>query len=89
MTIADDIRALKCTPRDKTAYATWNDALDRAEKAEAEVSRLRDLLDEAMVTLEFYSCTDGCNGCPENERDMISCGWTARATLAKIGGTHD
>lgn len=57
----------------------------RADKAEAEAARLRALLDDAEKALEFYSCKDGCNDCSSNERDLIGCGWTARATLAKIG----
>ena len=35
--------------------------------------------------LRFYSCHDGCNGCTENERDLIGCGWTARAALEAFG----
>jgi hypothetical protein len=38
-----------------------------------------------VVALRFYTCTDdGCDGCPEQGRDRVGCGWTARATLAAI-----
>lgn len=39
-----------------------------------------------VEALRLYSCEDGCNDCPEQERDRVSCGWTARAALAEIEG---
>ena len=42
----------------------------------AELARLRE-------ALTLYSCDDGCNDCPEHERDIVGCGWTARAALGK------
>jgi hypothetical protein len=44
-------------------------------------------LAKAVEGLRFYTCTDdGCDGCPEQGRDRVGCGWTARATLAEIEG---
>lgn len=51
---------------------------ERMKALEAENARLRD-------ALSLYSCEDGCNDCPEHERDLVSCGWTARAALRDIG----
>jgi hypothetical protein len=48
--------------------------MDRYDALQVEVARLRD-------ALSLYSCEDGCNDCPEHERDRVSCGWTARAAL--------
>ena len=49
---------------------------ERVKVLEAENARLRD-------ALSLYSCGDGCNDCPEHERDIVGCGWTARAALGK------
>ena len=46
----------------------------RVQALEAENARLRD-------ALSLYSCDDGCNDCPEHERDRVGCGWTALAAL--------
>ena len=47
---------------------------ERVKELEAENARLRD-------ALSLYSCDDGCNDCPEHERDRVSCGWTALRAL--------
>ena len=48
----------------------------RIAELKAEVARLRE-------ALSLYSCDDGCNDCPDHERDRVSCGWTAYAALNK------
>ena len=48
------------------------------------IADLEAKLANAVAALTFYSCEDGCNECPESERDRVSCGWTARAALAAI-----
>ena len=47
---------------------------ERVRALEAENARLRE-------ALSLYSCDDGCNDCPETERDRVSCGWTALRAL--------
>ena len=51
----------------------------RVKALEAENARLRD-------ALSLYSCDDGCNDCPETERDRVSCGWTALRALEQGKG---
>ena len=51
----------------------------RVKALEAENARLRD-------ALSLYSCDDGCNDCPETERDRVSCGWTALRALEQGEG---
>ena len=46
----------------------------RVKALEAENARLRE-------ALSLYSCDDGCNDCPEHERDRVGCGWTALRAL--------
>ena len=46
----------------------------RVRALEAENARLRE-------ALSLYSCDDGCNDCPEHERDRVGCGWTALRAL--------
>jgi hypothetical protein len=44
-------------------------------------------LAKAVEALTFYTCAEnGCGNCPEQDRGRVSCGWTARATLAEIEG---
>lgn len=69
--------------------------LDRAEAAEAKAQEhleARQAADAKLATtvgaLRLYSCDDGCNDCPEQERDRVSCGWTARAALEEIEGEN-
>ena len=57
--------------------AKGDEMADRIEELEAKLAK-------AVEALELYSCEDGCNDCPEHERDRVGCGWTARATLAAI-----
>ena len=49
--------------------------------AVTDIRAVLDRLARAEEALQFYSCHDGCNDCTENERDLIGCGWTARAAL--------
>ena len=53
------------------------------------IAELEAQLETALKALDFYSCDDGCNECPEHERDRVSCGWTARAALAAIKETDN
>ena len=55
----------------------------RAEAAEAEREALKAENARLRDALSLYSCDDGCNDCPEHERDIVGCGWTARAALGK------
>ena len=52
---------------------------ERVKALVAENARLRE-------ALSLYSCDDGCNDCPEHERDRVGCGWTARAALRDMKG---
>jgi hypothetical protein len=47
----------------------------------AERDALRERVARLEAALELYSCEDGCNDCPEHERDRVSCGWTALTAL--------
>lgn len=47
----------------------------------AEVATLRASEARMREALALYSCADGCNDCPEDKRDRVDCGWTARAAL--------
>jgi hypothetical protein len=49
----------------------------------AERDALRDRVAKLEAALALYSCEDGCNDCPEHERDRVSCGWTALTALQK------
>ena len=49
-----------------------------------------DKLNKAVEALAFYTCAEnGCGNCPEQDRGRVSCGWTARATLAEIEGEKE
>ena len=57
----------------------------RADIAEVKLAECEARLGKAVDVLRFYTCTDdGCDGCPEQDRDRVGCGWTARTTLAEI-----
>ena len=44
-----------------------------------------DKLEKAVEALTFYTCAENvCDNCPEQDRGRVSCGWTARETLAEI-----
>ena len=47
----------------------------------AERDALRKRVARLESALALYSCEDGCNDCPEHERDRVSCGWTALTAL--------
>jgi hypothetical protein len=47
----------------------------------AERDALRERVARLEVALTLYSCEDGCNDCPEHERDRVTCGWTALTAL--------
>ena len=49
----------------------------------AERDALRDRVAKLEAALALYSCEDGCNDCPEHERDRVTCGWTALTALQK------
>ena len=49
----------------------------------AERDALRERVARLEAALELYSCEDGCNDCPEHERDRVTCGWTALTALQK------
>jgi hypothetical protein len=54
-----------------------------ADRIEALTAKLA----KAVEALTFYTCAEnGCGNCPEQDRGRVSCGWTARATLAEIEG---
>ena len=55
--------------------------MEKLSAAEAEAAALRAKVARLEGALALYSCEDGCNDCPQNERDRVSCGWTARAAL--------
>lgn len=57
----------------------------RAEAAETALAAERAKVAKLVEALTFYSCKDGCNDCSENERDLIGCGWTARAAITEAG----
>jgi hypothetical protein len=58
-------------------------AADRIEALTAELAK-------AVEALAFYTCAEnGCGNCPEQDRGRVSCGWTARATLAEIEGEKE
>lgn len=74
--------------RDDLTKAMFNHGITLHEKA-AEVARAEEAeakLKKAVEALELYSCADGCNECPEHERDRVGCGWTAYTALAKLKG---
>ncbi len=59
----------------------------RAAKAADRIEALTAKLAKAVEALTFYTCAEnGCGNCPEQDRGRVSCGWTARATLAEIEG---
>lgn len=62
--------------------ALFREAADEIERLTARIAALEAENARMRDALRFYSCHDGCNGCSENERDLIGCGWTARAALA-------
>lgn len=51
----------------------------------ADNAALRAKAEKLAEALQLYSCEDGCNDCPEHERDRVGCGWTARAALTEWG----
>lgn len=51
------------------------------EELHSDAAALRAKVARLEGALALYSCEDGCNDCPQNERDRVSCGWTARAAL--------
>ncbi len=55
----------------------WSGYEDGKKAMEAKLAK-------AVEALELYSCDDGCNDCPEHERDRVTCGWTASVALAAI-----
>lgn len=59
------------------AYAERDLHIRAGELMAQEIEKLRN-------ALEFYSCKDGCNDCPANERDRVGCGWTARVALTEV-----
>ena len=72
---AEDYAALSAALEAEKARADLCTPTDeRVKELEAENARLRE-------ALSLYSCDDGCNDCPEHERDQVGCGWTARAAL--------
>jgi hypothetical protein len=85
---AAEVRAEQAEARERALLASNNDTRlalvenaslrTRLKSAEAEAKRLR-------AALSLYSCKDGCNDCPEHERDRVNCGWTARAALREGG----
>lgn len=52
---------------------------------EGQLAAERAKVAKLVEALTFYSCKDGCNDCSENERDLIGCGWTARAAIKEAG----
>lgn len=63
--------------------ALMDEAADRITALQAQNRKL-------VEALRLYSCEDGCNDCPEHERDRVGCGWTARAAIAEAekGADH-
>lgn len=60
----------------------WEQAFNANTALEAQIAAITAQVERLTGALEFYSCKHGCNGCTENERDLIGCGWTARAALS-------
>lgn len=54
-----------------------------ADTAMADMKAAEAALAKAVEALRFYSCDNSCDECLVSKRDRISCGWTARATLAE------
>lgn len=46
-----------------------------------ELGRLRAENERLRRALSLYSCEDGCNECPPENRDEVGCGWTAYIAL--------
>jgi hypothetical protein len=62
----------------------------RAAAAADRIEALTAKLAKAVEALAFYTCAEnGCGNCPEQDRGRVSCGWTARATLAEIEGEKE
>ena len=85
-TVMDNTVAELEKERDRWREIANNEAVEGEANRNAGLT-LEAKLAKAVEGLRFYTCTDdGCDGCPEQGRDRVGCGWTARATLAEIEG---
>ena len=89
--IADMLEALSAAHaaalvREQDANAKAMQHLRRAEATDERVKALEAENARLRAARSLYSCEDGCNDCPEHERDRVSCGWTARAALRDMDG---
>jgi hypothetical protein len=64
-------------------YGNW-DLSGPGDRAQCREYIRADKVAALMEALKLYSCGEGCNDCPQSERDRVSCGWTARAALAAL-----
>ena len=85
--LTEQLEAARADAKEAEAYADElaGDQVDLCRQLIA----AEDKLAKAVEALTFYTCAEnGCGNCPEQDRGRVSCGWTARATLAEIEGEN-
>jgi hypothetical protein len=88
--LTEQLEAARADAKEAEAYAEElaGDQVDLCRQliaAEDKLAECEARLGKAVEALTFYTCAEnGCGNCPEQDRGRVSCGWTARATLAEI-----